>query len=87
MSEIEQIYDDKREIESIHWDDAEESFIEVGDAGYTKILAYPEHAEFCNISYLAVYVGDEIKQRLRASTVRIIYKTSQSPTPDTRGEE
>lgn len=78
MDHVKQIHEDTREIEGIYWDDVDGSQLVAGEGGVTKILAYGENAEFCHVSHLAVYKGDEVWQRINAKCVRIVYKLEQS---------
>ena len=73
-NQIKQIYEDDREIERIYWDDVEDSCLIVGSNGHEKIVAYGENGEFCSKSHLAVYMDGEIRQRIPATSVRIVYK-------------
>lgn len=71
---IDQTHEDEREISSIYWNDDIGSEITVGVYGYTKIEAYGEGGMHCNISFLAIYKGDEIVSRVPAAQVQICYK-------------
>lgn len=77
MEEIKTIFDDKREIECVrgqhgsmfaHQQWSSESGL------IDKIVAYKEHGPMGWIPYIAVYLDGEIKVRLNALEVEIIYK-------------
>lgn len=75
------IENDKREIDSVWWDNADDAHIKVGKGGITKIVAYGEPSMHCNIAWIAIYRGDIISHRFPASQVGIIYKTETTKTP------
>lgn len=64
---------DRRQIRSISWDDADGSSFSVGQSGVTKIEAYEEYGEQCMIPWLAVYRGDEVAARVPAHKVSVFY--------------
>jgi hypothetical protein len=64
---------DKRPIKSVTYDDAEGSCWIVGSGGCTKIVPYDECGAMAPFPMLAVFVGDEIKARVPAEKVTVIY--------------
>jgi len=67
------IENDKREIESVWWDDKQDSHFQVGQSNVTAIVAYGEPSMHCNIAWIAIYRGDEITHRFPADQVMIRY--------------
>jgi len=65
------ILDDKRDIQSLQF---EGSYVSVGLHNVTRIVAYPEPGMHCYIPFYAVYVGDEIAERVPAWMVSATYK-------------
>lgn len=64
---------DEREIKRVNYNDAEESFHEVGVLGCSKIEAYGEKGMYNDIAWIAVYYDGELTNRIPASQVEIIY--------------
>lgn len=69
---IQTILDDDRAITRIVWPTEEETSFSVGSR-VTKIVAYGEPSHYCNVPWLAVYVGDNIEHRVPAGQVMITY--------------
>ena len=65
--------DDTRPIKLVSFNDEYGSQYEVNAGGCTKIEAYGEPGEFCLIPWLAVWVGDEIRTRIPAIMVQVVY--------------
>lgn len=78
MSDISLIYDDPREIAAIWFPGENAGGYQVGDRAYkcTKIVAYKEHGVSDFTPYYAVYEGKEIKARVPAYMVTVVYGAS-----------
>ena len=72
---MDDIVDDKREIEAIYYNDEGDSFHKVGVSGCTKIEAYGEPGQYCYIPWIAIYYNNDLKRRLPATMVEIVYRT------------
>ena len=72
------ILDDKREIFSLTFEN-DEYYSVIGNI--TKIVAYGEPAQYCNVPWFAIYEGDEIKTRVPAGQVSVVYKTVDENRP------
>ena len=68
------IFDDDREIESIHDDSAGITWCIVGVNDITKIEVYKEHGEYGYVPYFAIWKGDFLYQRRPALGLRVDYK-------------
>jgi hypothetical protein len=62
-----QIYDDERPIKALHFQEGESYRVERG--GITKIEAYREAGEMCNVPWFAVWKGDAIAYRVNGKYV------------------
>lgn len=71
------MFDDDREIESVHDDSAAITWHILGANGITKIQAYKEQGSLDFIPYLAIWKGDELVERRPAIGLRIMYVKSQ----------
>ena len=71
---IKKIHEDDREIEALHWNDPDGSCFHAGMFECTKIVAYGEPGIHCDLSFFAVYTGDEIISRVPATQVQVSYK-------------
>ncbi len=70
---VPKILEDERTIDQIHFYDSEESSFTVGAMGVTRIVAYPETAEYALVPWIAVYKGDYLFYRVAASRVEMSY--------------
>lgn len=68
------IFNDTREIHSIHDDAAAITWHIVGTNGVTKIEAYKEYGSLDFTPYLAIWKGDFLAERRPAIGLRINYK-------------
>lgn len=68
------ILEDEREIYALHYAEDIPSFI-VGTRSVTKIVAYGEPAQYCNVPFFAVYEGDALHARVPAGQVTVSYRT------------
>lgn len=67
------IFNDSREIKSIHNDSACITLHIVGVLGVTKIEAYKEYGYLDFVPYLAIWKGDFLAERCPAIGLRITY--------------
>ena len=63
---------DPRPIKWISWADGN-GFIEVGQAGVTRIECYAELGQHCLVPWLAVYCGEQLWQRMDSMGKEIGY--------------
>ena len=76
--QYDKIIEDEREIVRIVWDNEEAAEVGglVGASDHrkiTRIESYGEPAQYCNVPWFAVYVGDEIAMRVPAGQVSVQY--------------
>ena len=70
------ILQDEQPIMSIEWEDSVSRFA-VGTGGITSIVAYGEYGEHSIVTWLAIYLGEEIVYRVPAWQVMISYIKSE----------
>lgn len=76
--EIKKIFEDEREIESIHGEfghyHINQQFTHASGNLIEKIIAYKEYGPLGFVPFLAVYLNGEIKFRINAANASIFYK-------------
>ena len=75
MNKIVRILDDKREISRIVFPDL--SVIGVGLNGITKISPYEENGQMACVTWLAIYKGEFLWQRVDSVGLSIQYKEGE----------
>lgn len=74
------ILEDDREIKQVNFNNEDDEYHAVGSKGpffkeeCTKIEAYPERGMHCDIPFIAVYYDGELKRRIPAWKVEIVYE-------------
>jgi len=69
--DVPRMLEDKREIKSLAQDIW---FVQVGEEGVTKIIAYGEPALYNNVPWFAIYKGNFLAQRVDAAGMVVAYK-------------
>ena len=81
MTDVPKILDDGRTINLLLVLQGEPGEFQVGFSGITRIVAYGENGDMALVPWLAVYKGEHLHSRIKASACEILYAAPEGGAP------